>query len=312
MSLPPAVKGIGSPTSFCGRCHHWICDVSCRRRRHCSSSAPQPSGRTPLVRDQRISSGGGVCRRLDGIPLASSWRPRAWQSMTATEVRDRLDDRFSLLVGSRRGLERHQTLRHAVAWSYDLLDDDEKSVLEPLFGVRRRIRPSSAYAVMGSEASMTSRPWTARRVGSQVTVRRRSLNRAHSVFDAGDHPPVRRRTTRRHAAGRPIRGPRMPATSHGARPTSCPCGIAPDNVKPILVHRRAGQSAHRISVGSRPRRPRYAAAIATYAAFLGYLHRQLRANRLGRRIDRARPRRRPSPARIPLCDRFVVLHVRTG
>ena len=50
--------------------------------------------------------------------------------MTAGEVRDRLDDRFKLLVGSRRGLERHQTLRHAVAWSYDLLDDAEKSLLE--------------------------------------------------------------------------------------------------------------------------------------------------------------------------------------
>ena len=48
--------------------------------------------------------------------------------MTAIEVRDRLDDRFRLLVGSRRGLERHQTLRHAVQWSYDLLDDDEKSL----------------------------------------------------------------------------------------------------------------------------------------------------------------------------------------
>ena len=35
-----------------------------------------------------------------------------------------------LLVGSRRGLERHQTLRHAVAWSYDHLDDAEKTLLE--------------------------------------------------------------------------------------------------------------------------------------------------------------------------------------
>jgi predicted ATPase len=36
-------------------------------------------------------------------------------SMTAGEVRDRLDQRLRLLVGSRRGLERHHTLRHAVA-----------------------------------------------------------------------------------------------------------------------------------------------------------------------------------------------------
>ena len=49
--------------------------------------------------------------------------------MSVTEVRDRLDDRFRLLVGSRRGLERHQTLRHAVQWSYDLLDDAEKRLL---------------------------------------------------------------------------------------------------------------------------------------------------------------------------------------
>ena len=39
------------------------------------------------------------------------------------------------------GLERHQTLRHAVQWSYDLLDDDERMVLRPLRGVRRRLRP---------------------------------------------------------------------------------------------------------------------------------------------------------------------------
>ena len=70
-----------------------------------------------------------ICRRLDGIPLAIELAASRMQSMTVTEVRDRLDDRFRLLVGSRRGLERHQTLRHAVQWSYDLLDATEKSLL---------------------------------------------------------------------------------------------------------------------------------------------------------------------------------------
>jgi predicted ATPase len=70
-----------------------------------------------------------ICRRLDGIPLAIELAASRMQSMTATEVRDRLDDRFRLLTGARRGLERHQTLRHAVQWSYDLLDADEKSLL---------------------------------------------------------------------------------------------------------------------------------------------------------------------------------------
>jgi predicted ATPase len=70
-----------------------------------------------------------ICARLDGIPLAIELAASRMASMTASEVRDRLDDRFRLLVGSRRGLGRHQTLRHAVAWSYDLLDNAEKALL---------------------------------------------------------------------------------------------------------------------------------------------------------------------------------------
>jgi predicted ATPase len=71
-----------------------------------------------------------ICRRLDGIPLAIELAASRMASMTASEVRDRLDQRFRLLVGSRRGLPRHATLRHAVAWSYDLLDEPEKALLE--------------------------------------------------------------------------------------------------------------------------------------------------------------------------------------
>ena len=70
-----------------------------------------------------------ICRRLDGIPLAIELAASRMMSMTVSEVHHRLDDRFRLLVGSRRGLERHQTLRHAVQWSYDLLDDNEKDLL---------------------------------------------------------------------------------------------------------------------------------------------------------------------------------------
>jgi predicted ATPase len=70
-----------------------------------------------------------ICRRLDGIPLAIELAASRMQSMTVKEIRDRLGDRFRLLVGSRRSLERHQTLRHAVQWSYDLLDNDERFLL---------------------------------------------------------------------------------------------------------------------------------------------------------------------------------------
>ena len=92
-----------------------------------------------------------VCRRLDGIPLAIELAASRMSSMTAAEVRDRLDDRFKLLVGSRRGLERHQTLRQAVAWSYDLLDDAEKFLLARCSVFSGGFDLKSACAVAGSE-----------------------------------------------------------------------------------------------------------------------------------------------------------------
>jgi len=90
-----------------------------------------------------------ICRRLDGIPLAIELAASRMSSMTASEVRDRLDQRFRLLVGSRRGLERHQTLRHAVAWSYDHLEDPEKALLERCSVFSGGFDLQSACAVAG-------------------------------------------------------------------------------------------------------------------------------------------------------------------
>src|ERR1700742_5180238 len=97
-----------------------------------------------------------ICRRLDGIPLAIELAASRMASMTAIEVRDRLDQRFRLLVGSRRGLARHQTLRHAVAWSYDHLDDGEKALLERCSVFAGGFDLQSACAVMGSDDDFTT------------------------------------------------------------------------------------------------------------------------------------------------------------
>ena len=92
-----------------------------------------------------------ICGRLDGIPLAIELAASRMASMTAGEVRDRLDHRFRLLVGSRRGLERHHTLRHAVAWSYDLLDEPEKALLERCSVFAGGFDLQSACAAAGSD-----------------------------------------------------------------------------------------------------------------------------------------------------------------
>ena len=90
-----------------------------------------------------------ICRRLDGIPLAIELAASRMATMTAGEVRDRLDQRLRLLVGSRRGLERHHTLRHAVAWSYDLLDDTERALLDRCSVFAGGFDLQSVCAVMG-------------------------------------------------------------------------------------------------------------------------------------------------------------------
>jgi predicted ATPase len=92
-----------------------------------------------------------ICRRLDGIPLAIELAASRVASMTASEVRDRLDHRFRLLVSSRRGPERHRTLRHAVTWSYDLLDDTTKTVLSRCSVFAGGFDLQSACAVAGSD-----------------------------------------------------------------------------------------------------------------------------------------------------------------
>jgi predicted ATPase len=74
-----------------------------------------------------------ICRRLDGIPLAIELAAARAGSMRPGEIVALLDERFRLLTGSRRRtVERHQTLRAAVDWSYSLLSDVDRAVFDRL------------------------------------------------------------------------------------------------------------------------------------------------------------------------------------
>ena len=74
-----------------------------------------------------------ICSRLDGIPLAIELAAARVRAMSVDQIAKRLDDRFRLLTGgSRTSLERHQTLRAAVDWSYNLLTDEEKKLFRSL------------------------------------------------------------------------------------------------------------------------------------------------------------------------------------
>jgi non-specific serine/threonine protein kinase len=74
-----------------------------------------------------------ICHRLDGIPLAIELAAPRLRSMSVEEVSKRLDHRLALLTaGAHAPLPRHRTLRAMIDWSYDLLSDVEKSMLQRL------------------------------------------------------------------------------------------------------------------------------------------------------------------------------------
>jgi predicted ATPase/DNA-binding XRE family transcriptional regulator len=74
-----------------------------------------------------------ICHRLDGIPLAIELAAAKIRVLSLEQIAHRLDDRFRLLTGgSRTALERHQTLRAAIDWSYDLLPTPEQILFRRL------------------------------------------------------------------------------------------------------------------------------------------------------------------------------------
>ncbi len=74
-----------------------------------------------------------LCDRLDGIPLAIELAAARSRALRPAELLARLDDRFRLLRGDRHdAIARHQTLRGAVSWSYELLPAGERVLFDRL------------------------------------------------------------------------------------------------------------------------------------------------------------------------------------
>ena len=70
-----------------------------------------------------------ICDHLDGLPLAIEMAAARARDMAESELLDRLDDRFAVLRGGRRRVDRQRTLEAAIDWSYDLLSEESKGVL---------------------------------------------------------------------------------------------------------------------------------------------------------------------------------------
>ena len=129
-----------------------------------------------------LATVGDIVERLDGIPLAIELAAARARSIDLSELRDRLDDRFRFLSGGkRRSRQRQATLEAAVQWSFDLLNDDERSMLQCLSVFQGGFGLADAAAVAG--------------VGNHVAVDLVDALTAKSLIDVtrDDHGQIRHR-----------------------------------------------------------------------------------------------------------------------
>ena len=95
-----------------------------------------------------VAAIGELCRHLDGVPLAIELAAARAGAMSPAEIVAHLDERFRLLSGGRRSaIDRHQTLRATVDWSYSLLTGAEQLVFTRLGTFPGTFESAAAEAV---------------------------------------------------------------------------------------------------------------------------------------------------------------------
>ena len=188
--------------------------------------------RAQAVKDDFVLTENGptiaeICR-LDGLPLASSWLLPD-QVLPPSALRARLEQRLPLLTGGGRDLPaRQQTMRDAIAWSYDLLAEAEQRLFRRLAVFVGGFTLEAAEAVAGNpdqhglDVFDKSPPWSRRAWCNRTKPRRPPLPHA------GDGTRVRAELLEQVEAGDP----------HQARRVLCrgssPSGIALLWIRPTL------------------------------------------------------------------------------
>lgn len=143
-----------------------------------------------------------LCERLDRLPLALELAAARTKLLAPEALLERLGNRLDLLKGTRDAEERHATLRATIAWSYDLLDDDDRRLFGRLAVFRAGGTLESAEAVCDADldplASLLDKSLLRRRTGGNgeerywmlETIREFALER---LEESGEAQELRRR-----------------------------------------------------------------------------------------------------------------------
>lgn len=152
---------------------------------------------------------GRICCKLDGGRLAIELAAAQTGRLSLHEIEHQLDDSLRLLVGGRRSIERQDTLRATLDWSYALLADPERVAFRRLAAFRGTFDLEAARQVCAGEAGMAaltaccSISWTSRwssgdrRAGNTLSTARAGaavrMGATHRAPRSGGTPAASRR-----------------------------------------------------------------------------------------------------------------------
>lgn len=110
-----------------------------------------------------------LCERLDRLPLAVELAAARTKLLAPEALLERLGDRLDLLKGTRDADERHATLRATIAWSFDLLDEEEQRLFARLCVFRGGCTVETTEKVCDADletlASLLDKSLLRRRIG---------------------------------------------------------------------------------------------------------------------------------------------------
>lgn len=128
-----------------------------------------------------------IVRRLDGLPLAIELAAARARAFSLPAMLGRLDSRLAFLTGGPRDLPaRQQTLRTAIAWSYNLLPADERKLFRQLAVFAEGFTVEAATWVSDVEAEGGRRETAERRQDGK------SASRPETLITPTPHDPITR------------------------------------------------------------------------------------------------------------------------